>query len=144
MARLWRPLHHQACGGFDQNIASAWHIEHVTATLDAVAERFAQLGDMEAKAGLLHEDVWPNLVDQLPAADDLSGPIDQCGKDVERPAAEPDDIIPSLEQALSWKELKRSERDRASHRQSRLPHPSVRPMLSRHPAACRPVPGLPR
>src|SRR5260221_14720398 len=82
---------------------------------------------METKAGLHHEDVGPNLVDQLPAADELPGRFGQRGQDVERPAAEPDDVIPSLEQALGGKELKRSERDRASRRQSRFARHSVGP-----------------
>src|SRR4030095_8791947 len=137
--RLWGPRPLEPLGRGDQSVTSAWHVEHVANAIDAITERFAQFGDMEAKAGLAHEDVGPDSVDQFLTANDLSRPISEGVQDIECPTAEPDDLVPSLELTLRGEKLIRSDRDRASRSQSGLSHHSVRPALTGSLASRQPV-----
>jgi hypothetical protein len=87
----------------DKTITAAGHIREATRTI--AVKRFTQRRNMNAKTDVLDKNAWPNLRDQLPLANDFAWSVSQSEQDVERAAAELDDLSVLHQQALRRKEL---------------------------------------
>jgi hypothetical protein len=95
--------------------------EHVSATRDignepiafaAIAERFAQSGDVDPQGCLIDDGVWPSAGDELVLVDRFSGVFDQGNEDIECAAAETHRLATVEQRSLGRHKSKRPEYER--------------------------------
>src|SRR5580693_6222080 len=103
------------CYRRDKAIASAGDSHDVASALASIAQRLAEVGDMDAEISLLHRHIRPNARDQFPLSDDFSSPLNQRDQRVERATTELECLAPFLELPLGREEAERAERDDAMY-----------------------------
>lgn len=94
--------------GCYEAVAPARNVRDVTCAIAAIKQRPAKMRDMNAKVSILHQQVRPHLVDQIPPRNSFPGALDQCNQDIERAAAERHRLIVSVQDASDGGEAKRS------------------------------------
>jgi hypothetical protein len=72
----------------DKAVAAARNIGDVASASAAIAERFAQCGDMDPQRALVNDRVGPGPGDELLFWERVAGAFDQCDQNVERATAE--------------------------------------------------------
>ena len=71
----------------DKTVSPIGDVGDEACAVFAVAEYLAKLGDVDAEAGLVHDQIWPRIGQQLILVNDLSGATHQQTKNVDRAAA---------------------------------------------------------
>jgi hypothetical protein len=85
-----------------KTITAALHIGDVILAGLFSIERFTQRSYLHAETDFFHNDVRPNLGDELLVSDHFSGAFDQRQKNIESPGAQLDGVFPSFKKTLRW------------------------------------------
>ena len=95
----------------DEAIAPAGHGGDVARAVRPIAQRLAQAGDMKSQTAFFHRDVGPDPGQQIPFADDLIGPGQQCNQRIKGPGAQFDGLAVPREESFAHDQAERTKRN---------------------------------
>ncbi|MEH2569829.1 hypothetical protein V1289_009456 [Bradyrhizobium sp. AZCC 2289] len=83
-----------------KTITAALHVGDVMLAGLSSINRFAQRSDVHAETDFFHNDVRPNLGNEILVSDHFSGAFDQRQQNIESPGTQLDGVVPFLEKTL--------------------------------------------
>jgi hypothetical protein len=99
--------HHRSRNRRYKTIAPAWNVRYVTSAAAAIKQRSAKVRHMNAKVRIFHQQVRPDLVDQVPPRNCFPRALDQCNQYIKRATSKRHRLIVSVQDAPGGGEMKR-------------------------------------
>jgi phage FluMu gp28-like protein len=77
-------VHPGASNRCNETIAAARYAGDVSYPIPAITHHPAQVSNLYAKSGVVHEDAWPHTLEDFLLADDIAGALNQFRQNIER------------------------------------------------------------